>query len=188
MAPANRPVGDQPGPSPIRPVADDERPAVLTVIRAAYAEFEPLLTAPEWVRMSRNLAGIVAPGAPGVLLAAFEPDANPVATATYLPPGPREYKRVPEQWAVVRGMAVLPAWRGRGVGRALLTDCLDRARADAAPSVGLHTAAMMHPARRLYEDTGFVQQSEFEHLGLPFCIYRLDLPGSRTEPSPALRP
>lgn len=168
----------------VRPVVDDERPAVLSVIRDAYAEFQPALAPQEWARMSSNLAGIVAPGAPGVLIAAFaaagstaglSPCSTPVGTATYLPPGPREYKRVPQSWAVVRGMAVVPAWRGRGVARALLADCLARARSAAAPSVGLHTAAMFHAARTLYENAGFVQQSEFEHLGVRFCIYALHL-------------
>ncbi len=125
--------------------------------------------------MSGNLAGIVAPGSAGVLIAAFA-DAHVVGTATYLPSGPRDYNRVPTEWAVVRGMAVVPAWRGRGIGRALLTDCLERARSDRAPSVGLHTAAIFHAARGLYEDVGFRQQSEFEHLGLRFCIYALPLP------------
>lgn len=160
----------------IRPVLHGERPAVLSVIRSAYAEFEPSVTAPEWARMSGNLAGIVAPGAPGVLIAAFA-DAGqiPVGTATYLAPGPREYNRVPPHWAVVRGMAVVPAWRGRGIARGLLMDCLERARSDSAPSVGLHTAAIFHAARSLYEDVGFVRQGEFEHLGLRFCIYALRL-------------
>ncbi|MBA2553090.1 MAG: GNAT family N-acetyltransferase [Geodermatophilaceae bacterium] len=185
----------------VRPALEDERPAVLSAIRAAYAEFEPAVTAPEWVRMSGNLAGIVAPGSAGVLIAAFATHASGATTAagtaagagqgtdaagvagpklvgtvTYLPPGPREYNRVPTEWAVIRGMAVVPAWRGHGIARALLTDCLDRARSDAAPAVGLHTAAIFHAARRLYEDAGFVQQSEFDHLGLRFCIYALDLP------------
>jgi GNAT superfamily N-acetyltransferase len=156
----------------LRSVLDHERPAILTVIRQAYAEFEPSLTAPEWERMSGNLAGIVAPGAPGVLIAAYA-EGLAVGTATYLPPGPRDYSRVPQEWAVIRGMAVVPAWRGRGVGRALLVDCLARAQSDAAPTVGLHTAAIFHAARALYEDVGFVRQSEFEHLGLGFRIYAL---------------
>lgn len=159
----------------IRPALDEERADISSVIVAAYAEFEPTLTAPEWQRMSENLAGIVASGASGVLLAAYD-KAVPVGTATYLAPGPRAYRRVPQEWAVVRGMAVLPAWRGRGIGRALLSACLDRARADAAPAVGLHTAAIFQAARWLYEDVGFVEQSEFEHLGLRFAIYALDLP------------
>ncbi|MDQ3464501.1 MAG: GNAT family N-acetyltransferase [Actinomycetota bacterium] len=165
---------------PVRPVLDDERPAILSVIHQAYAEFESALAAQEWLRLSANLAGIVAPGAPGVLIAAFDgPEA--IGTATYLPPGPREYNRVPEEWAVVRGMAVLPAWRGRGVARALLTDCLGRARSDGALWVGLHTAALMHAARRLYEGVGFVQQGGFLHLGLPFCIYALHLEAPHLE-------
>ena len=164
----------------VRPVADDERQAILAVIRAAYAEFECAIMAPEWARMSGNLAGVVAPGAPGTLIAALAgPAQTPVGTATYLPPGPREYNRVPMDWAVVRGMAVLPAWRGRGIAAALLSDCLERARSDAAPSVGLHTAAIFHAARRLYEKAGFRQQREFEHLGLQFCIYALELQPQR---------
>lgn len=159
----------------VRPVRDEERSPVLAVIRAAYSEFEPALTPPEWMRMSANLAGIVAAGAPGVLSAAFDAEAGAVGTVTYLPPGPREYARVPTDWAVVRAMAVRPECRGHGVGRALLADCLDRARADGAPWVGLHTAEIFHAARGMYERAGLRRLSEFEHLGARFFVYGLDL-------------
>jgi GNAT superfamily N-acetyltransferase len=158
----------------VREARPDERDDVLRVVEASYAEFEPHLEPEEWSTMSKNLAGIVAPNAAGRLLVA-ELDGQLVGTATYLPPGPREYKRVPQEWAVIRGVGVHPAWRGRGVARRLSERCLDMARADNAPTVGLHTAAMFHPARRLYESLGFTQQHDFQHLGVQFWIYALPL-------------
>ncbi len=158
----------------VREARPDERDAVLRVVEASYAEFEPYLEPENWSTMSKNLAGIVAPNAPGRLLAA-ELDGTLVGTATYLPPGPREYSRVPQNWAVIRGVGVDPAWRGRGVARRLSVRCLEMARADGAPTVGLHTAEMFHPARRLYESLGFTRQHDFSHLGVRFWIYALPL-------------
>ncbi len=51
------------------------------------------------------------------------------------------------------GIAVLPAWRGRGVGTALLQRLLRQVRGR-HPAVSLSVAAD-NPARRLYERLGF---------------------------------
>lgn len=158
----------------VRPVTDAERPAVRSVVRRGYAEFEPFLDPDRWVRMSGNLAAVVATGAEGLLLGSWS-GGQLVGTVTYLPPGPRSYAHVPQDWAVIRVLAVDPAARGRGIGRHLVADCLARAAADGVPAVGLHTATMMTAARRLYEGFGFGVIRDFEHLGARFCIYGLDL-------------
>jgi len=159
----------------IRPIAPDERPAVLSLVRRAYAEFEPYLEPDRWIRMNTNLAGVVAPAAEGLLLVAVR-NGELVGTVTYLPPGPRSYGYVPTEWAVIRVLAVDRAARGHGIGRRLVADCLHRATADGVPAVGLHTAAMMHAARALYQSAGFTPRREFEHLGARFCVYGRDLP------------
>ena len=154
----------------MRPAAGAERDRVQELVLASYAEFEPSLEPAHWVGLQAALRRIVAPGAPGVLLVATS-GSTLAGTVTYLPAGPREYRHVPQSWAVVRGMAVPTALRGRGVGRLLLRECLRRAEADGVPAVGLHTAAIMTAARRMYQSEGFVQLSDFPRLGLTFCVY-----------------
>lgn len=154
----------------IRAAMAEDLPAVHQIVRAAYAEFEPWLTPANWAQMTSNIAKVIEPGAPGRLRVAQLGD-RLAGTVTYLPPGPKDYQRVPAEWAVIRVLGVDPALRGHGVARALTEDCLALARADGAPAVGLHTAEMMVAARTLYERTGFVHQHDFTHLDLRFSIY-----------------
>ncbi len=158
----------------VRSAVTADLPAVHRIVTAAYAEFEPWLTPANWARMTSNIAKVVEPGAPGRLRIAQLGD-QLAGTVTYLPPGPKDYQRVPPEWAVIRVLAVDPALRGRGVARALTADCLALALADHAPMVGLHTAEMMVAARALYEGAGFARHREFTHLDLNFCIYLLHL-------------
>ncbi len=55
----------------------------------------------------------------------------------------------------LRKMYFLPVARGRGLGAALLTSCLDAARAAGFACCYLETLARMNEAARLYERTGF---------------------------------
>ena len=59
-----------------------------------------------------------------------------------------------------RFLAVDPAARGRGVGRALFQACLDRARAAGKRRMALHTTEWMATARAMYERAGFQREPE----------------------------
>lgn len=157
-------------PIEVRQAVAEELPAVRRIVTAAYAEFEPWLTPANWALMMNNIAKVIEPGAAGVLRIA-RLGGQLAGTVTYLPPGPKEYRRVPPEWAIIRVLGVDPALRGRGVARALTADCLALARADRAPAVGLHTAEMMVAARSLYRQAGFVHHHDFTHLDLKFSIY-----------------
>jgi RimJ/RimL family protein N-acetyltransferase len=65
----------------------------------------------------------------------------------------------------VRGLAVAPAHRGRGVGRALVEAAVDAAREHGARRITLRVLAPNAPARALYDACGFivegVQRDEF---------------------------
>ncbi|MGQ0777228.1 MAG: GNAT family N-acetyltransferase [Pseudonocardiales bacterium] len=161
-------------PVDVRPALRSELPAVSQLVSAAYAEFEARLTPPNWVRLTGNIARVIESGTSAQLLVAHLAG-RLAGTVTYLSPGPKDYHRVPQDWAVIRVLGVDPALRGRGVARALTAECLARARADQAPAVGLHTAEMMTSARALYESFGFVRQDHFTHLDIRFCIYRLQI-------------
>lgn len=159
----------------VRRAEPGERDQVQRVIDSSYAEFEAKWGVEPWTTAMTNLARVIATARPDELIVAEAQDGL-IGTVTYYSPGPKDYTRVPQEWAVVRALGVEPAWRGRGVARMLTDECLRRARADRAPAVGLHTADGMDHARKMYEDLGFVRQDEFPHLGMRFWIYALHLP------------
>ena len=60
----------------------------------------------------------------------------------------------------LRLLAVAPNARGRGVGRALVEECIRRARASGATELGLHTSKSLATALALYESMGFARAPE----------------------------
>lgn len=60
----------------------------------------------------------------------------------------------------LRLLAVPESARGRGVGRALVEECIRRARLAGASALGLHTSKSMAPARDLYLRMGFERAPE----------------------------
>jgi predicted GNAT family N-acyltransferase len=79
-------------------------------------------------------------------------------------------------------MAVLPEWRGRGVGVALLRELVARARAQGWPEVALDAQVS---AIGFYEREGFIAYGdEFEDAGLAHRAMRLELPARIDDPAP----
>ena len=80
-------------------------------------------------------------------------DGTPIGCARLLPDGH------------IGRMAVLPAWRGRGVGRALLAAAICLARAQGHATIRL--SAQTHAAK-FYADAGFVAEGDpYEEAGIP---------------------
>jgi GNAT superfamily N-acetyltransferase len=65
-------------------------------------------------------------------------------------------------WPEVRLLAVAPAARGRGIARALMQECLRRARDWDAACLQLHTMEVMDVAHAMYERMGFVRMPELD--------------------------
>ncbi len=105
-----------------------------------------------------------------------------VGTVTYVRHGTSwaEISRPGE--AEFRMLAVDPRATGRGVGRALVQECLDRARADGASAVVISTTAEMRAAHRLYDRLGFVRTPDRDwspRAGVDLWTYRVDIGGAR---------
>jgi GNAT superfamily N-acetyltransferase len=95
-----------------------------------------------------------------VVVFVAEIDGIVVGAVTYVP-GPGPYAEFDEPDAAgVRHLAVDPAAQGRGVGAALMENCLAQARTDGKRRIILHTQSFMHAARVLYERMGFVRAPE----------------------------
>jgi ribosomal protein S18 acetylase RimI-like enzyme len=66
-----------------------------------------------------------------------------------------------------RMLAVSPSAQGRGVGRALVQACLDRARAEACTAVVICVRDYNEVAKKLYAGFGFVRTPELDFTPVP---------------------
>jgi ribosomal protein S18 acetylase RimI-like enzyme len=78
--------------------------------------------------------------------------------------------------AHIRMLGVAPEARRRGIARALMADCMDRARASGKTFLTLHTTERMAAAQRMYESLGFVRGADrvFSD-GFVLLTYRAEL-------------
>jgi ribosomal protein S18 acetylase RimI-like enzyme len=125
------------------------------VTALAYREFvEPGETA--WEEYLEHIADVGARAGRSDVLVAVQ-DGRIVGSAT-LELGERidedDSPLEPDE-AHIRMLGVHPDARGRGVARALMEACFERARAAGRTRVTLHTTHRMRTAQRMYESMGF---------------------------------
>lgn len=158
----------------IRPVHPEELDTVGRLLLTAYdavgsfdVHYRNFLADPtRWV-----------PGTSEVLVAVDADDARPrqsgaeqartsppVGCVAYVRPGDAEFEpiRPVAGDAGFRFLAVAPHVQGRGVGEALVRACIDRARADGARRMVIHSMAFMTDAHRLYERLGFAHRPDLD--------------------------
>lgn len=99
-----------------------------------------------------------------------------VGAVAYIGPHKPKSAFFPIEWAIMRMLVVSPNARGRGIGRALAEECIQRARRDHAQVVGLHTSAIMSVALPLYLRMGFRFERDAPLIhGVPYGIYALKM-------------
>ncbi|WP_395830715.1 GNAT family N-acetyltransferase [Archangium violaceum] len=115
--------------------------------------------------------------ADGELIVARDERGGLMGTVTFLLSGSRHVELAREHEAELRLLAVAPAARGRGIGEALVTECIRRARDHGCQRLVLSTQPTMAPAQRLYMHAGFVRAPErdWSKAGSPRLAFTLEL-------------
>lgn len=62
----------------------------------------------------------------------------------------------------IRKLSVSPQFRGKGVAKALIAECIKRTKDRGIQAIGLHTADFMEDAVQLYEDLGFERLPQYD--------------------------
>ena len=112
------------------------------------------------------------------LLVATDASGRLVGSAVFVHPVSEQREVAGPDEGEIRMLAVAPDAQGAGIGGALVTACLDRARAAGYPAVALCVIATNEGAHRLYRRFGFVRTPgrDWEpNPAVPLLAYRLAL-------------
>ena len=162
----------------IRDARPEELDEVSLLLKDAYREYEKVLPPEAWEYYLGDIINVRSRlGAARLMVA--ESDGRLVGSVTlYLDAAGSSQQGWPGHWAGVRLLAVHPAYRGRGIGRELMKECVRLGRDKGIKTIGLHTTEFMGTARRMYERMGFVRAPEFDFHPRPETVvmaYRLDI-------------
>ena len=148
----------------IRDARGSDRDAIEAVTLSAYQQYAAMMPA-LWEGYRQNIVATLAAAQPEAQIVAEEDGRiagsvllYPTGTVIARPGGGSLTLASPE----VRLLAVAPSARGRGLGAALMDECVRRARDSGAQALTLHTTDIMQPAMRLYERMGFQRAPELD--------------------------
>jgi ribosomal protein S18 acetylase RimI-like enzyme len=148
------------------------------LLKDAYQQYENFIRPEAWKSYLEDITDVRSRLGESDLMVA-ELDHRLAGSVTLYLDGSHSFPEVwPRGWAVVRLLAVRPEYRGQGIGRALMDDCIRRCRQAQVAAIGLHTTEIMDIARKMYERMGFVRVPESDFHTAPGVIvmaYRLQL-------------
>jgi ribosomal protein S18 acetylase RimI-like enzyme len=152
----------------VHPAATNDFAEARRVISAAYAEYAPALGPALHASYLDDLLDLE--GRTHGQLLVVKVGRQVAGTVTFFADASDGGHGWPSEWATVRAIGVDPAFRGLGIARRMMNECLRRADASGADVIGLHTARFMGSAVRLYEGLGFQRVPEYDfdaatHLG-----------------------
>lgn len=141
-----------------RAVPSEHVPIGELTVRAYATLPEPLRGGPVYAAYEHELRDVAGRAETCEILVAVDRAGQLLGAVTYVPgPGTPWSESERQGEAGFRALAVDPAARGRGAGRALATACVERARTDDRRGVAILTRPSMTAAHRLYESLGFVR-------------------------------
>jgi GNAT superfamily N-acetyltransferase len=160
-------IADRTGATPtartvlVRDARPEEHPAVRELTLRAYAEYAAIMDPVSWAELDGAVRSALDARVSSECIVAEHQGAL-IGTVTLYPPHVDAYgdgTRV-VSYPEVRLVAVAPDARGRGVARALMDECVRRARASGATALGLHTSRSLRAAMALYASMGFERAPE----------------------------
>lgn len=145
----------------IRNMHENERKIVQDITLAAYEQYAQVVSPSMWKHYQRDILETLENVALDISIIAIQENII-VGSVLLYPANVHVYADVPNHamWPEIRLLAVEPEARGQGIGRALMDECIQRARSAGEEFLGLHTADMMQVAQRMYEGMGFVRVPE----------------------------
>ncbi len=148
----------------LRDARAEDRPALAAVTMQAYGEYADAMDPAAWAGLEGAVRAALARDDAGVQRIVAERDGEIVGSVMLYPPRADAYGGLADaaSWPELRLLAVAPAARGHGVGKALVMECVRRARAAGAAELGLHTSRSMRVALGMYERMGFVRAPEHD--------------------------
>lgn len=164
----------------IRNATKDELNFIREQRIAAYLEHAQAVPEEHWLALKKAISS-EADIQPGVELIVCELEDKIVGSVVLFPANTDAYEGSLEEldYPEIRMLAVAPETRGKGVASALISECIQRAKAKGFKSIGLHTGDFMRNAMELYKKHGFerLPQYDFEPAndGIIVKAFRLSL-------------
>ena len=150
----------------IRPITDDEYDAVGDLVVRAYLDAGHLDQDHGYDVVLRDVRARAACGP--VLVATSGADPSTIlGSVTICPPGTAYAEIAQPDETEFRFLAVDPAAARRGVATALVSACLDHARAQGHRALVLSVIDWNEPGHRLYRNMGFVRVPERDWVPIP---------------------
>ena len=142
------------------------------VNRIAVAAFEQYRADyDDWPAMRSRISIAAALAAAGETIVA-ECQQQLAGAVTYVGPDVEKAAFFDSHWSIIRMLVVDPAQRGKGLGHALTSECLARARRDGSKIVALHTSPIMTVALPMYLRMGFTRAYDAPPIfGVPYAVY-----------------
>jgi len=148
----------------IRAARAGDREAIQKIPLSAFEEYAEVMPA-HWEGYRESILTTLADVTPAEQIIA-EQDGVIVGTVLLYPAGTTistdEDPPVIREWPEARLLAVARAARARGIGTALMQECIRRARKMGAPFLSLHTTDAMRAAMHIYERMGFQRAPELD--------------------------
>lgn len=144
----------------IRDARPEDRETVAALTRAAYAEFAGVMQPSAWDALEAAVKRVLKEPGPAQCIVA-EDEWRIVGSVFLYPAGVSAYDGADvQEYPEIRLLAIAPNARRRGVGRALVDECVRRAIASGATELGLHTSKSLGAAIAMYEAMGFTRVPE----------------------------
>jgi GNAT superfamily N-acetyltransferase len=125
----------------------------------------------DWPAMLAGLSKTSALSASGEIIVA-ELESKLAGAVAYFGPNSQKAAFFDQRWPIIRMLVVDPAFRGKGIGRALSDACIARAERDGSPIIALHTSPIMSVALPMYLRMGFVKAYDAPPIfGVAYAVY-----------------